>query len=270
MSTIQDLEGAKQYLAKHNLHTLFEDLAADVINQRPEQPLQFLYEKIGKMLPPGTVKQETATPKQETTTTATTETAKTEAPKQTTPKLDRKVVFVLGGPGSGKGTQCDKLVELGMKHVSTGDLLRDEQKKGTENSKLIESYIKDGKVVPGEITISLLKQWILTQPVGSTILVDGFPREMVQALDFERDVAECDFVLYFEAADSTLEKRLLKRGLTSGRADDNLETIQKRLATFHTQTSAVVEYFSAKKKVRRVSAEADANTVFAATKVHFQ
>ena len=183
------------------------------------------------------------------------------------PSAKYKIIFVLGGPGCGKGTQCEMMVaQLGYLHVSAGDLLREEVSSGSEGGKAIADFIKNGQIVPGKVTIDLLKKWIEKKPVGSTILVDGFPREMRQALDFESGVAAASAVLYFKAKDDTLSTRLLKRGMTSGRSDDNLESIQKRLATFHEQSYPVILYFQAKDKVLELDAEKKKEEIFEALK----
>ncbi len=125
------------------------------------------------------------------------------------------------GPGSGKGTQCSKLVkEFGFQHLSAGDLLREERlRKDSPFGELINNYIKEGKIVPMEITISLLKEAML-KSAGNRFLIDGFPRQMDQAIAFEKQVCESKFVLFFDCPESELLKRLLKRGETSGRVDD--------------------------------------------------
>jgi UMP-CMP kinase len=100
------------------------------------------------------------------------------------------VIFVLGGPGSGKGTQCQNLVkEFKFTHLSAGDLLRNELTKGTKNSELLESYLKDGKIVPMEITINLIKN-AMEASESNRFLIDGFPRQMDQALQFEKSVTK--------------------------------------------------------------------------------
>lgn len=102
---------------------------------------------------------------------------------------DFSVIFVLGGPGSGKGTQCAKLVEeFGFEHLSAGDLLRAEQARpGSKYGKLIADYIKAGEIVPQEITLALLEQ-AMRESNGNRFLIDGFPRKMDQALSFETQV----------------------------------------------------------------------------------
>lgn len=100
------------------------------------------------------------------------------------------VIFVLGGPGSGKGTQCAKLVkDYGFTHLSAGDLLRAEQaREGSKYGQLIADYIKAGDIVPQEVTLALLEQ-AMRESESKKFLIDGFPRKMDQALKFEEDVS---------------------------------------------------------------------------------
>ncbi|RKO90276.1 adenylate kinase-domain-containing protein, partial [Blyttiomyces helicus] len=133
-----------------------------------------------------------------------------------------------------------------------GDLLRAEQERpGSTYGELIKTYIKEGQIVPMEITIALLHAAIL-QSSASRFLIDGFPRKMDQALKFEEEVCPSKFVLYFECPEEEMLKRLLKRGETSGRADDNIESIRKRFATFRDTSYPVIEHYEKLGKVRTV------------------
>jgi UMP-CMP kinase len=160
------------------------------------------------------------------------------APKKDVPTFSASnvtVLFVLGGPGAGKGTQCANLVrDYHFTHLSAGDLLRAEQdRKGSEFGDLIKSYIKDGKIVPMEVTVQLLEN-AMTEVVDKDkdkrgkFLIDGFPRKMDQALKFEETVCPSKFVLFYDCPEEEMQKRLLKRGETSGRSDDNAESIKWR------------------------------------------
>jgi len=192
-------------------------------------------------------------------------------------KKDVTVIFVLGGPGAGKGTQCAKLVdEFGFVHLSAGDLLRSEQQReGSQYGSLIAEYIREGKIVPQEITIALLSNAMkaalesggATTNGGGTVpekhrskwtdgkgrfLVDGFPRKMDQAVGFDEEVCQSRFVLFLHASEETMLERLLERGKTSGRADDNEESIRKRFRTFEETSMPVVEYYRKDNKVVEV------------------
>ncbi|CAM9486246.1 unnamed protein product [Hapterophycus canaliculatus] len=160
--------------------------------------------------------------------------------------MDRKeVVFVLGGPGSGKGTHCTRVAkEFGYTHLSTGDLLREEQQKDSDLATTIAECIKDGKLVTSSIMVALLKQAILTGE-SKRFLLDGFPRseENLDAWfeEFSDDEVQVSFTLFLYCPKDELKKRLLERGETSGRADDNVETVLKRFDTFEKESLPVVE-----------------------------
>ncbi|KAF2832552.1 UMP-CMP kinase-like protein [Ophiobolus disseminans] len=178
------------------------------------------------------------------------------------------VVFVLGGPGAGKGTQCQKLVaDYGFKHLSAGDLLREEQDRpGSEFGEMIKSYIKEGTIVPMEVTVQLLENAMKSSMDGGNakglFLIDGFPRKLDQAHAFERTVVPSKFTLFFECSEAVMEKRLLHRGETSGRADDNIESIKKRFRTFVETSMPVVDEFEKQGKVVKVSAERGPDEVY--------
>ncbi|ORY82498.1 adenylate kinase-domain-containing protein [Protomyces lactucae-debilis] len=173
---------------------------------------------------------------------------------------DTVVVFVLGGPGVGKGTQCGLLVkERGFVHLSAGDLLRAEQKReGSEYGAMIKQYITDGQIVPMEVTVALLENAMhdaIAQEGKRKFLIDGFPRKMDQAVKFEETVCPSRFTIFFDCSEETMMKRLLKRGETSGRDDDNIESIRKRFRTFVETSMPVVEYFEKQGKVCRIQCE---------------
>jgi len=182
----------------------------------------------------------------------------------TTALKNAKVVFVVGGPGSGKGTQCDKIVEkYGYTHLSSGDLLREEVASQSRLGKELNKIMKAGKLVPLEIVLDLIKEAMLKH-ISATkgFLLDGYPREISQGVLFEEEVCPCQMVLYLEVPDDTMTQRLLYRGKTSGRVDDNEETVKKRLATFHKVTGSVLDHYEKQGKLRRVVAEASPPVVF--------
>jgi len=177
--------------------------------------------------------------------------------------LDVHVIFVVGGPGSGKGTNCTRLSEeFNLSHLSVGDLLRNEALKGSERGKLLDEYMKEGKIVPMEITLEVVRSAILEHQGKAGFLIDGFPRKLDQAIEFEEKVAKCKFVLYFECSEGEMIKRLMERGKTSGRIDDNEETIKKRLQTFRDTSFPVIEYYQKTGKVRTVSSEREVHIVY--------
>lgn len=176
------------------------------------------------------------------------------------------VVFVLGGPGAGKGTQCAKLVnDYHFVHLSAGDLLRAErQREGSKYGELISHYIKEGLIVPQEVTVALLKQAITDnyQKGNTKFLVDGFPRKMDQAITFEEQIVPSKFTLFFDCPENVMLERLLERGKTSGRDDDNIESIKKRFRTFIETSMPVVEYFEKLSKVVKVSCNHPVDEVY--------
>jgi adenylate kinase len=179
-------------------------------------------------------------------------------------------VFVLGGPGSGKGTQCAKLVdEFKLTHLSTGDLLRAEVDKGTAVGKKAASLMKEGKMVPTSLVIGLLRKAIEENIDSPGFLIDGYPRAMDQAEEFENTIGPCRLTLFFNCPLETLEARLLERGKTSGRADDNIDTIKKRFQTFQEQSLPVIDYLRKKGKCIEISSTSPVEDVYQHARVHF-
>ncbi|KAL8292367.1 hypothetical protein RQP46_001833 [Phenoliferia psychrophenolica] len=180
-----------------------------------------------------------------------------------------EVIFVLGGPGAGKGTQCALLVSsLHFAHLSAGDLLRaEQQREGSEYGALIKNYITEGKIVPMEVTLKLLenamREVIKSGKEGErkTFLIDGFPRQMDQAVKFDESVCLSSMVLFLVCPEDKLVQRLLKRGETSGRDDDNIESIKKRLQTFIATSMPVVEYYRKQGKVVDIDSSATVEEV---------
>jgi len=175
------------------------------------------------------------------------------------------VAFVLGGPGAGKGTQCARLVQdFGFSHLSAGDLLRAEQhREGSQFKDLIQTCIKEGNIVPMEVTIALLEN-AMTEVLKENrsgegwangkgrFLIDGFPRKMDQAQKFEEQVCESSTVIFYTTTEEVMLVRLLERGKTSGREDDNIESIKKRFRTYISETMPVIEYYAKQNKVIEV------------------
>ncbi|KAL4963540.1 uridylate kinase ura6 [Aspergillus stella-maris] len=192
------------------------------------------------------------------------------------------VVFLLGGPGSGKGTQSSNLVrDYGFTHLSAGDLLRAEQiREGSEYGQLIKNYITEGKIVPMEITVALLSNAMadtLSKNPGSTsggkkarFLIDGFPRKLDQAVFFESTVCPSEFTLFLDCPEEVMETRLLKRGETSGRDDDNAASIRKRFRTFVETSMPVVTEFEKQDKVISVTATGTVEVVYERIQAGFE
>lgn len=187
-----------------------------------------------------------------------------------TPAFDPQevtVVNMLGGPGSGKGTQSVYLVrDFGFVHLSAGDLLREEQNtEGSEYGQLIKDYIKDGLIVPMEITVKLLENAMRAKLGSRTtgkFLIDGFPRKMDQAIFFDESVCPSKCVIFLDCPEDVMRERLLNRGKTSGRADDNEESIVKRFRTFVETSMPVVDHFEREGRVIKVSAVGPVEEVY--------
>lgn len=179
-----------------------------------------------------------------------------------------KVVFVLGGPGCGKGTQCEKIVQhFGYTHLSAGDLLRAEKNSGSENGTMIQNMMNEGKIVPSEVTIKLLQK-AMVESGNDKFLIDGFPRNEENRAAFEAVTKiEPEFVLFFNCPEEEMERRILSRN--QGREDDNIETMKKRFKVFLESSLPVIEYYKAKGKVREIDAAKPIEEVFEAVKVIF-
>ncbi|KAI8052468.1 adenylate kinase-domain-containing protein, partial [Syncephalis plumigaleata] len=162
---------------------------------------------------------------------------------------------ITGGPGSGKGTQCEKLAKtFQLAHISVGDLLRNEVAQGSALGAEITAAMREGNMVSMSITKQLLMNAIAKERDASIgILLDGFPRELSQAKVFEESIGFCSFLLNFDCPQELLTARLLKRGETSGREDDNAETIAKRLDTFNRLTQPVIDHYARLDRVHTVS-----------------
>ena len=149
-----------------------------------------------------------------------------------------EVVFVAGPPGAGKGTQCKRIMDkYGYEHLSTGDLLKAEVARGSKRGNEIARLIKNGQLVPDDVTLAVLKR-AMDRSASSKFLIDGFPRSVEQALAFESDIGPCKFVLHITADDETCAKRLLG----SGNAGDTKGALKKRLKTYKTKTQSVMIY----------------------------
>lgn len=168
---------------------------------------------------------------------------------------------LIGGPGSGKGTQCSKIVEnFGFTHLSAGDLLQAEVKSGSEKGKMIDEFKKEGKIVPSEVTVELLQKAMQNSP-NKKFLIDGFPRNEENRIVFEEIVnIEPVLVLFFDCSEEELIRRILSRN--QGRNDDNMETIPKRLKVYMESTMPVIDYYSSKGKVVKIDSQRPIEEVF--------
>ena len=160
-----------------------------------------------------------------------------------------KNIVIFGAPGSGKGTQSDKLIEkYGLKHISTGDVLRQEIKNGTELGKTAQQYIDNGQLIPDSLMVSILAS--VYDSFGREhkgVIFDGFPRTIPQAEALKQMLDErgdkLAAMIELDVPEDELMKRLILRGQQSGRADDNEETIKKRLVVYHSQTQPLIDWY---------------------------
>ncbi|KAL0965502.1 hypothetical protein UPYG_G00282160 [Umbra pygmaea] len=178
---------------------------------------------------------------------------------------DAKIIFVVGGPGSGKGTQCEKVVaKYGYTHLSSGDLLRAEVASGSERGKTLQAIMQKGELVPLDTVLDMIKDAMIAKAdVSKGFLIDGYPREVKQGEEFEKKIGAPSLLLYIDAKSETMVKRLMKRGETSGRADDNEETIKKRLDLYYKATEPVIAFYSSRGIVRKIDSELPVDEVFA-------
>jgi len=175
-----------------------------------------------------------------------------------------KIIFVVGGPGSGKGTQCEKVVaKYGYTHLSSGDLLRLEVASGSDRGKKLQEIMQKGELVPLDTVLDMIKDAMIAAADKSKgYLIDGYPREVKQGEEFEKKIGAPCLLLFIDAKGETMVKRLMKRGETSGRADDNEETIKKRLDLYYKATEPVIAFYEGRGIVRKIDSELPVDEVF--------
>ena len=177
-------------------------------------------------------------------------------------------IVLFGAPGCGKGTQAQRLKEhYGIDHVSTGEVIRDEIRRGTELGRSMEQYIKEGKLAPDAIVIGMIANYVAAHKDAKGCIFDGFPRTTVQAEEFDRilekEGLKVDIMVDLHVPEEELVKRLLLRGKDSGRADDaSEEVIRERLAVCHRQTAVVADYYTAQQKYAAVNGVGTMDEVF--------
>ena len=177
-------------------------------------------------------------------------------------------IVIFGAPGSGKGTQSEKIVEkYGINHISTGDVLRAEMKNGTELGKTAKGYIDQGQLIPDELMIDILASVFDSFKDCKGVIFDGFPRTIAQAEALKKMLAErgqdVTVMVDLEVPEDELMTRLIKRGKDSGRADDNEETIKKRLHVYHSQTAPLIDWYKNEKKYQHINGLGTMDGIFA-------
>ncbi len=177
-------------------------------------------------------------------------------------------LILFGPPGSGKGTQSEKLIaKYGLKHLSTGDLLRSEINNQTALGKEAENFMDKGQLVPDEVVIGMISSALDENPKVKGFLFDGFPRTSAQAkaLDKLLDLknSKIAVMLALDVSEEELVKRLVKRGETSGRSDDNNEAvIRARIVEYRNKTAMVADYYEKFNKVVMVKGEGTITEIF--------
>jgi len=166
-------------------------------------------------------------------------------------------VVIFGAPGSGKGTQSETIVKkYELNHISTGDVLRAEIKNGTDLGKTAQGFIDQGQLIPDELMVSILASVLDSFVDSKGVIFDGFPRTIPQAealkVMLEERGQKVDVMLDLDVPEEELMIRLIRRGQISGRADDNEETIKKRLAVYHTQTSPLKDFYKTEGSYRYI------------------
>jgi adenylate kinase len=177
-------------------------------------------------------------------------------------------LILFGPPGSGKGTQSERLISrYGLKHLSTGDLLRSEIAGQTPLGMAAKSFMDKGQLVPDEVVIEMISSALDNNPHAHGFLFDGFPRTTAQAEALDKLLTQKNtsiaVVLALQVSEGELVKRLLNRGLTSGRSDDADETtIRARYGEYEKKTAAVAEYYKKYDKVVYIHGEGDVEEIF--------
>lgn len=176
-------------------------------------------------------------------------------------------IALFGPPGAGKGTQSKRLIEkYNLTYIATGDLLRQEIAEGTELGVEAKELIDKGGLVPDDLIVQIIEKRINTDSEARGILFDGFPRTYVQAYILEgllmRMNSHLSCMLSLEVPRQELVKRMIERGLTSGRADDNLEVIEVRLKEYETKTTPVIDFYREKKKYYPIDGVGNMDEIF--------
>lgn len=178
-------------------------------------------------------------------------------------------VVIFGAPGSGKGTQSENLInEYGLYHISTGEVLRDHIARETELGKIAQNYISQGQLIPDDLMVNILEDLLDQNPkeTAKGVIFDGFPRTVPQAQALKdmlnKRGSKVHAVVGLEVNDDELVERILKRGRETGRADDNLETVKKRLDVYHSQTLPLRDYYTKEGKYHAIKGIGEVSQIF--------
>ncbi len=176
-------------------------------------------------------------------------------------------IVIFGAPGSGKGTQSDKIVgKYGFRHISTGDVLRNEIKQQTELGATAKQYIDKGQLIPDALMINILASVYDSLRPCDGVIFDGFPRTIPQAESLAQLLkdrgTEVSAMIDLDVPDTLLVERLINRGKSSGRADDNEETIKKRLEVYGSQTAPLIEWYKKAGKYYHIKGVGEVDGIF--------
>ena len=176
-------------------------------------------------------------------------------------------IIIFGAPGSGKGTQGQKLTDrYQLTHISTGEVLREKIRKQTPLGKLADEYISKGQLVPDNVVIDILTKFFADNPTSNGYIFDGFPRTLRQGEAMDEMLAEknesINVVLWLDVDDDELVERLLNRGKELGRNDDNLETIKSRLKVYYQKTAPLKEFYSKQGKLVKINGMGTVEEIF--------
>lgn len=177
-------------------------------------------------------------------------------------------IVLFGAPGSGKGTQSAKLIDhYGLYHISTGELLRDHIKRGTDLGKTADEYISKGQLIPDQLMIDILDDVLDKEAAGKEgVVFDGFPRTIPQAEALKKLLqkrgTDLHAVVGLEVPEDELVNRMIARGKETGRADDNLDTIKNRLDVYHKQTLPLRDYYTKEGKYLGINGSGIVDEIF--------
>ncbi|MBZ3885944.1 Adenylate kinase isoenzyme 1 [Sciurus carolinensis] len=175
------------------------------------------------------------------------------------------IIFVVGGPGCGKETQCKNMaIKYGFCHVGLGQLLRQEAQRSTHRGRQIRDIMMQGLLVPTGLILDMISKNMLSHPESRGFLIDGFPRELKQAKEFERIVGRApDIVIAFDCSMQTMVRRVLHRGQVEHRAEDCEVVMFRHLATYYTLCEPVLTFYQQKNLLRNILAEEAPENIFA-------
>ncbi len=177
-------------------------------------------------------------------------------------------IIIFGAPGSGKGTQSQKLIDkYHLTHISTGDILRNEIEKHSKLGELANKYMSQGQLVPDDVVINILDELLAHNPDNVGYIFDGFPRTLKQGEAMDEMLSSrkesVNVVLSLEVDDEQLTDRLIKRGEVSGRNDDTPETIKSRLQVYYRQTAQLKRYYAEQNKLVKIDGMGTVDDIFA-------